>query len=124
MESALPHAVVSGYEHLIPSLSLPGPDDRHVLAAAIFASSNIILTFNAKDFPDDILAPLNIIAMHPDRFLTTLAVTTPIPFCSAIEAIRNRLISPKMTTQDYLVMLAKAGLPNLAMALAKLEDGF
>lgn len=28
MESALPHAVVSGYEHLIPRLSLPDPDDR------------------------------------------------------------------------------------------------
>ena len=38
MDRALPDACVSGYEPLIPGLTLPDPDDRHVLAAAIRAS--------------------------------------------------------------------------------------
>jgi hypothetical protein len=37
MNTALPDAVVTGYEHLIEDLTLPDPGDRHVLAAAIHA---------------------------------------------------------------------------------------
>ncbi len=32
MDAAVPDALVVGYEKLIPSLTLPDPDDRHVLA--------------------------------------------------------------------------------------------
>ena len=35
MEKAVPDAEVTGYQGLIPTLSLPDPNDRHVLAAAI-----------------------------------------------------------------------------------------
>ena len=34
MERAVPEASVTGYEHRISALTLPDPDDRHVLAAA------------------------------------------------------------------------------------------
>ena len=39
MEEAIPDALVENYEQLIPSLELPDPDDRHVLAAAIMADA-------------------------------------------------------------------------------------
>src|SRR5438128_11085266 len=32
---------VTGYEELIPTLTLPDPDDRHVLAAAIQAGADV-----------------------------------------------------------------------------------
>ena len=51
MNDALPGATVSGYEDLIPTVSLPDPDDRHVVAAAIAAGASIILTWNLRDFP-------------------------------------------------------------------------
>src|ERR1700704_3911086 len=35
MDKATRDCLVGGYEALIPSLTLPDPDDRHVLAAAI-----------------------------------------------------------------------------------------
>jgi hypothetical protein len=44
-------ALVQGFEDLIPSLSLPDPDDRHVLAAAIRGRVDAIVTYNTKDFP-------------------------------------------------------------------------
>jgi predicted nucleic acid-binding protein len=44
MNDALPEANVSGYEDLVPSIHLPDPDDRHVVAAAMSAGASVILT--------------------------------------------------------------------------------
>ena len=44
MNDALPGATISGYEDLVPTVSLPDPNDRHVVAAAIAAVDSIILT--------------------------------------------------------------------------------
>lgn len=51
MKPVLPVADVTDYQALIPSLSLPDPDDRHVLAAAIAGKAPVIVTWNLKDFP-------------------------------------------------------------------------
>ena len=51
MDRALPDACVSGYQRLIPAIELPDPDDRHVVAAAIRAKAQVIVTFNEKRFP-------------------------------------------------------------------------
>ena len=50
MDKAAPDALVRGYEHLIPGLALPDPNDRHVLAAAIRAGASVIVTCNLADF--------------------------------------------------------------------------
>ncbi|MCA9419011.1 MAG: PIN domain-containing protein, partial [Candidatus Omnitrophica bacterium] len=46
MNLAVPDSLVTGYESHIPSLDLPDPDDRHVLAAAIEGNAETIVTFN------------------------------------------------------------------------------
>jgi hypothetical protein len=38
-----------------PTLTLPDADDRHVLAAAIRAEADVIVTFNLGDFPAETL---------------------------------------------------------------------
>ncbi len=43
--------LVENYGNLIETLDLPDKDDRHVLAAAIYAKADVIITFNLKDFP-------------------------------------------------------------------------
>ena len=48
--------LVTGYEALIPSLELPDPGDRHVLAAAIVGRCDVIVTQNLRDFPDEALS--------------------------------------------------------------------
>ncbi len=69
MNAAAPDCLVAGCEPLIPGLQLPDPDDRHVLAAAIRSSAQVIVTFNLKDFPESALAPFGIEPMHPDVFV-------------------------------------------------------
>jgi predicted nucleic acid-binding protein len=51
MTQAIPDCLIDEYEDLIHGLPLPDPDDRHVLAAAIRAGAQAIVTFNLKDFP-------------------------------------------------------------------------
>ncbi|TWH50733.1 PIN domain-containing protein [Dulcicalothrix desertica] len=48
------------------------PKDRHVLAAAVHAKVDVIVTSNLKDFPASSLAPWNMEVMHPDDFLNYL----------------------------------------------------
>ena len=77
MNEAVRDCLVTGYEDLIESLFLPDPDDRHVLAAAIRADAEVIVTFNLKDFPAGTLASYNVEAMHPDDYLVSLFDAAP-----------------------------------------------
>ena len=44
MNAHVRDCLVTNYEDLIPTLQLPDPDDRHVLAAAIRAGASVIVT--------------------------------------------------------------------------------
>ena len=68
------------YRHLIETLTLPDPNDRHVLAAAITSSSSLIVTYNLADFPPRTLALYEIEAQHPDLFLSALFRILPNNF--------------------------------------------
>ena len=67
MESAFPEALVTGYESFVAKME-NHEDDRHVLAAAIRAKADAILTSNSKDFPAHCLQPFGIEKLTPDRF--------------------------------------------------------
>jgi predicted nucleic acid-binding protein len=58
LNAAVPDCLVTGYEPLIEGLKLPDAKDRHVLAAAIKAGAQVIVTRNLKDFPASDLQPL------------------------------------------------------------------
>jgi hypothetical protein len=68
MDAALPDASISGYAPFNGALTLPDPDDRHVLAVAVRAKAQIIVTFNERDFTADTLAGFDVVAQHPQRF--------------------------------------------------------
>ena len=69
MNKAVRDCLVTGYEPLIESLRLPDPDDRHVLAAAIKSSAQVIVTTNLKHFPEAELRHWNVEAKSPDDFV-------------------------------------------------------
>ena len=55
--------LVEGFEELIPNISLPDPDDRHIVAAVIRCGAQSIVTINLKDFPDEALFQYDIRAI-------------------------------------------------------------
>lgn len=103
--------LVAGYESLIPSLELPDPSDRHVLAAAIRSHSSFVVTFNLKDFPAQVLAPYNVEAIHPDDFILHLIELDPTAVCAAASRQRRTLKNPPKTAEEYLDILTLVGLP-------------
>ena len=117
MDRAIPDCLVTGYEHLIPALTLPDPNDRHVLAAAIVGQCDTIVTSNLRDFPEMALEPYGIDARQPDDVLCERLDTAPETFCKALRTIRTRLEKPTFTARDYLDNLARQGLVATATGL-------
>lgn len=114
--------LVSGYESLIDGLILPDPDDRHVLAAAIHASAETIVTFNLKDFPANTLSTYSITAMHPDDFVAALFDMAPASVCGAVKRQREGLHNPPKTAEELLATLEGQGLIQTAARLKQFTD--
>jgi hypothetical protein len=114
--------LVSGYEPLIGGLSLPDPDDRHVLAAAILCGDDTIVTFNLRDFPEDALKPYGIGAQHPDEFLTYQLDLAPNVVCTAAKRHRGSLKNPPMNVEEYLASLERQGLAQTVSSLREYAE--
>ncbi len=120
MDSCVRDALVTGYEFLIPTLSLPDKDDRHVLAAAIRCQASVIVTFNLQDFPKELLAQYHIEAIHPDDFISYLYHINAAKVLQAAATHRHRLTNPKKTVEEYLDTLLKQGLPQTVNLLREM----
>jgi len=119
MDSAFPDANIINYEEIISTLSLPDNNDRHVLAAAIKANANIIVTFNIKDFPSSYLKSFGIEVQHPDLFIANL-IKSDIQKC--LLALNNQVQSlknPPKSKEDVLNALLKCGLKTSVRNLKK-----
>jgi hypothetical protein len=118
MDTAVPDALVTGYEGLIPALTLPDADDRHVLAAAIRCGASAIVTFNEKDFPPDELAKYGVHTKHPDHFIRDVEGLNSGVVGKAGRA--DRLHYP-VSIDDYIDGIRTAGLPMTASHLNKVR---
>ncbi|HAU0120857.1 TPA: PIN domain-containing protein [Legionella pneumophila] len=105
MDSHVLDALVENYEALEAALNLPDPNDNHVLAAAIVSSSDVIVTYNLKDFPAEELEKYNIEAQHPDIFLMHLTELNEEKFLFAVKQARRRLRNPPKSIDEYLDIL-------------------
>lgn len=120
MSEAVRDSLVTGHLSLADELELPDPDDRHVLAAAIHASAEVIVTFHLRDFPSDALHRYGIEAEHPDDFvLQLLDVDTPSVIAAVVEQ-SAALTQPPQTVPELLDALASRGMPKSARALGDL----
>ena len=122
MDAAVRDCLVTGYTPLIDSLTLPDPDDWHVLAAAIHAGAALIVTFNLSDFPPQSLAPHGVEARHPDEIFSELLDSVADEFYTAARLQRQALKKPPMTVEEFLATLEKAGLPRTVAHLQNSAD--
>jgi hypothetical protein len=119
MDAAVPEGLVTGYEPLIPPLKLPDADDRHVLAAAIHAGAEAIITTNLKDFPARRLVKHGIRALHPDGFLCALAEAEGEAVWRALRRLRERLKKPPRSVEEYVEIVGKLPLPRFVEMLRR-----
>lgn len=120
MNETILDATISDYEHLVSSVELPDPDDRHVVAAAIAGECDVIVTKNLADFPASALPSFGVIAISPDEFLSQKLQQKPQQFVHSIVAVRRRLKNPPYSTEEYLEILLKQGLTETVRALSQL----
>lgn len=106
----------------MPALTLPDPDDRHVLAAAIVGRCDAIVTQNQKDFPKEALAPFGIETQHPDDFFRNQLSLAPGLACSALRKVRARLKNPPKSVDEYLSILTQQGLVATVADLEQFAD--
>lgn len=117
---AIPESRVDGYHTLIPSLLLPDPDDRHILAAAITCGAGAIVTMNLRDFPDNALSQYGITAVHPDPLVLDLVDKHPDKITSIIAQQSSALRRPSMSRIQLLEVLEKCGLKQSSHSLREL----
>jgi hypothetical protein len=122
MNRAVPDCLVSGYEYLIPSIVLPDPNDRHVVAAAVHARADAIVTFNLSDFPNGTLSQYNLEAIHPDDFITYQLDLDQAAVLVAVQQCHHRLKNPPKTAAEYLNTLEAQSLPKTVTALRPYES--
>lgn len=111
-----PAAEVTPPEALTADLSLPDPDDRHVLAAAIAGRAATLLTCNRADFPTRTLARYAILLREPDGFLTEL-LHAGIDIAAVVQAVRAKAERISGRPQPLRPLLKRAGLPRLGKLL-------
>ena len=115
MRSAFPEAEQTGYHRLV-MLMANHEEDRHVLALAVRAKAEIIVTSNLRHFPKKALDPYGIQAMSADAFLLEKLDHAPEQMTAIIWDQAASYRKPQMTARDVVARLA-ASAPKYADAV-------
>nr|WP_153747621.1 PIN domain-containing protein [Rhodovulum strictum] len=117
VRAAWPGAEVAPKPGIEGRLWLPDPNDIHVLAAAIAGGADLIVTFNAQDFPRQTLADEGLRRVDPDQILRELWQVHP----TAIEAVVARVHEEAERLSGEALplrgLMKRARLPRLGKAL-------
>jgi len=97
---------VDASRDLIPRLATD-PEDSHVLAIAIRAKADAIVTVNVRHFPPTVLDSFQIQAQTPDEFLANLFDENSSLITQIITAQAAALMNPPLTRDQVLTNLAR-----------------
>lgn len=112
MSRAFPEAFVTDYEALVVGLT-NDEKDRHVVAAAIRAGAQVIVTSNLADFRP---LPEGIEAQHPDEFLCNLFDLQPDLMKQLVVEQAAALRNPPRRFEEVVAALARL-VPDFAKAV-------
>ena len=122
MKKSFPGAIITDYDKWINTITLPDPNDYHVLAAAIETRADYIITFNIKDFLSNDLTKYSIKIIHPDDFIISLIDTDFTAVCKAVKQQRSFLKNPAKSAGELLDILQKQGLTRTVSELKTVID--
>ncbi len=115
MISAIPDCLVTGFEYATEAAEIADPDDRHVLAAAIHADVQIIVT-DDQDFTPEVLEPHGIDKQTPDDFLTDLFDLDQV---AMRQLVSDEAGARGMAFGDVVELLEQRGMIRLAQHLRR-----
>lgn len=118
MDRTFRSANVRDFHHLIDDLTLPDPNDRHVMALAIKVDAHFIVTNNLKDFPDENLKPYGITGVTPDDFLCGIFEESEELVLEGLKRQRQRLKFPPKSQAEFIEALENNGLDKLSKKLS------
>lgn len=101
------------YAQFLDVITLPDPDDRHVVAAAIAGRADYIVTDNLKDFPQEELDRFGLEVGSADQFLAGTFDHYPAEAIGVLAEHRQGLRSAPGPA-DYVMVLRRGLLPQLA----------
>lgn len=101
MQRALPDAMAEVPRALAAEMDIEA-SDRHVLALAVAASADSIVTFNIRDFPADYCMSLGVEVLTPDEFAATTLRDDAVGVMSALTDIARRRKLPSVSVGDLL----------------------
>ena len=113
LEAAFPDALVTGYEHLVESMTVDA-GDRHVAAAAVIGHAQVLITNNRRDFPQSSLDPYNIEVQTHDEFLENLFDLDPEGMVEIIIQQASDLGAPPLTPREVCANLRRQFAPRFA----------
>jgi len=112
-----PAGLVRAHPEIEARLSLPDPDDVHVLATAIAAGAEAIVTYNAKDFPGHVLAAEGVSRRDPDGFLWEMHSHQPEVIATIVETVRAKAEAIAGVSVPLKTLMKRARLHRLGKAL-------
>ncbi len=114
MRQAFPEAIVEGFEFLVPAMT-NDEKDRHVLAAAVRAGVDQLVTRNMRHFPPESAAPYGIEIREPDDFLMNVVDLYPR---QALAAVRRQADALRRENGlDAVIAKLVAQAPRFAQAI-------
>lgn len=105
MQAGFPESAVVGFEGLIDGMTCDAKD-RHVLAAAVAAGVDLLVTTNLKDFPSASYEKYGLEVIHPETLLSRLFNHDEHGCIEALHQDARRRRNPPMATEQVLAQLA------------------
>lgn len=96
--------------------------DRHVVITAICSNSQVIVTYNIKDFPNDILKKFSIEAQTPDEFLLNILHLSYKKVLDIYADMEAKYKKPPIPREELLKRL-RSRAPNFVSTITPYLDG-